>query len=88
MTMIAEIATLKFKLDPNPLPFSGLDLTLRLAIGEARLNCLHQEAKLTSYHPEQEYHTVLIHGLVSQPAKIDGISIGRTALQYGGLVSA
>src|SRR6267142_2540566 len=85
--MIAEVATLKLKLDPDPLPFPGLDLTFRLAIRESRLNRLNQVSKLSSYHAEQEYYSVLIHGLVAETTKINRISVGRTIPQFGVLVS-
>ena len=86
--MIAEVATLKLKFNPHPLPFSGFDLTLCLAIRKARLHSLDQISKLASYHAEEEYYPVLVHGLVSETTEINRISVRGTALQLGVMVAA
>ena len=74
--MVAEIAALKLKLDSHPLPFTGADLSLRLAIGKAGLNRLYEIPKLTGNHAEQEDHSALVYRLVAKPPEVDGVPVG------------
>lgn len=73
MTMVAEVAAAKLKLDPHALPSVALfvDATLCLTAWEAGLNRFYDQAKLKAHHAEKVNHALLVNGRVAQAAKID-----------------
>jgi hypothetical protein len=81
MTMLNEVTTLKLKLDTDSLPLTRANLTLCFTIGKPRLYGLHQITNLSCYHPKKKDHTVFIDWLVSQPSKVDRVTIRRTGCE-------
>jgi hypothetical protein len=74
--VVAEIPTLKFKLDMHTLPSFGSYLPHGLAVGKPRLNRLDHVAEFFGEHPKEKYDTLLVDRFMPQPAEVGGIAIG------------
>ncbi len=80
MTTVTVVPTLKLKLDADSLPFVGPDLALSFTIRESALHGLDHVTKFLGDHPEQEHDALLVHGLVTQAAKVYRVPINRAVL--------
>lgn len=81
--MVAEIPTLEFEFDPNPLPLARVYLTFCFAIRVPRLNSFDVVAEFARDHPEEEHDPLLVDRLMSESTKVDGVSIGRAVREFG-----
>ena len=79
--MVAEIAALKFKLDVDALPALGADLTLGLAVGEAKLDGFNDVAEFLGNHAEKKQDALFIDRFMAQATKVNGIAVGGAILQ-------
>ena len=75
MAVIPEVSAFEFELDSNALPLASIHLTLRLAIWESGLNRLDMIPKFAGDHSEEEYDTLLVDGLMTQPTKVDRVAV-------------
>ena len=65
MTVIAEVAALKLKLDPYTLPLPGINLALCFTVRKGSLNSLNEIAQLASDHSKQKNYPIFIYGFVT-----------------------
>src|SRR5262249_36957186 len=83
MSMVAKVTAFELELDFHSLPVVRSDLTLRLAIGVAGLNGFNHVPEFFGNHAEEEHHTLLVHRLVSQAAKVDRIAVCWAIIEFG-----
>ncbi len=75
MAMVTEISTLKLELNADPLPFTGANLALSLAVWKTSLNSFNQITELSRDHTKQKDNAILVYGLMAETPKIDWITI-------------
>jgi hypothetical protein len=76
--VVAEVATLKFKLDADALPLTRIDLPLGLAVGIPSLDGLNVITQFTSHHSEEEDNALLVDRLVTEAPEIERVPVSRT----------
>ena len=81
VSVVAEIAALKFEFDVDALPALRRDLALGFAVGEAGLDGLDDVAEFSGDHAEQKHHALFIDRLVAEATEVHGLAIAGAAVQ-------
>ena len=76
VSVIAEIPTLKFKLEVHALPALRADLALGFAVREARLNGFDDVAEFFGDQSKEKHDALFVDRLVAKAAEVDGIAVG------------
>ena len=81
--MVSEVPALELELDSHPLPLARTHLTLGLAVRVTGLHCFNVIPQFTRDHSEKEHNPLLVYRLMTQPAKVDRVTVRRAVLKFG-----
>ena len=81
VTVVAEIAALKFEFEVDALPAFRGDLALGFAVGEAGLDGFDGVAEFFGDHAKEKDDALFVDGLVAEATEVHGLAIGWPVVQ-------